>query len=189
MLFRHFHFVRWGSRPESWGATVFRRGFFVALAATASLLTIVAAPAQAGLVQKKSATGPSGRSGSVERYSDSGQNYVRLTADDNDGPGGKCTETWVDYSTKPHLHFNPGLLVNCSGGNGSVSGVLTNNYSGISGIGIVVCEVPNTSGPITRNSSNCKGNLSAMYLWSGKKYSSFQVKADQYPNGVNIWHV
>jgi len=168
-----------------------RRRACITLCISAGLFAAFVVPAQAasGPVQKKSVSGPHGRSGTVARYADHGVNWVTLSANDNDGSGGKCTETWVDYSTKPHLHFNPGLLVNCSGGNGSVSGVLTNNYSGISGIGIVVCEVPNTSGPITRNSSNCKGNLSPMYLWSGKKYSSFQVKADQYPNGVNIWHV
>jgi hypothetical protein len=66
---------------------------------------------------------------------------------------------------------------------------MTNTYYGISGVGVVVCEVPNTSGAITRNSSNCYGNLGAMYLHSGKKYSSFKVDADQYPNGVNIWKV
>jgi hypothetical protein len=166
---------------------VFRRGFFVALAASAGLITLVAAPAQAGLVQKKSATGPSGRSGSVERYSDSGRNYVRLTADDNDGPGGKCTETWADYSTKPHEHWNPGVFVNCSGGKRSVSPALTNNGKTIQGIGIVVCEVPNTSGRIVRNSGNCRGQLGAMYLHSGQPYSRFAVTADQHPDGIQVY--
>ena len=168
---------------------MFRRRFFVALAASASLITLVAAPAHAGLVQQKSATGPNGRTGSVQRYSDNGQNWVRLTANDNDGPGGKCTETWVDYSTKPHKHFNPAVLVNCSGTTRSVAGILATPYSGISGIGVVVCEVPNTSGPIVRTSSNCKGNLSAMYLHSGKRYSSFQVTAVSYPDGVIVRRV
>jgi hypothetical protein len=172
---------------------VFRRGFFVALAASASLFTLVAAPAQAGadLVQKKSATGPSGRSGSVERYADTSggkvSNWVRLTADDNDGPGGKCTETWVDYSTKPHEHWNPGVFVNCSGGKRSVSPALTNNGKTIRGIGIVVCEVPNTSGGIVRNSGNCRGQLGAMYLHSGQPYSRFNVTADQHPDGIQVY--
>ncbi|HEV8622868.1 MAG TPA: hypothetical protein VG034_00305 [Acidimicrobiia bacterium] len=172
---------------------MFRRGFFVVLAASASLLTIVAVPAQAGadLVQKKSAAGPNGRSGSVERYSDvSGSkvsNYVRLTADDNDGPGGKCTETWVDYSTKPHEHWNPGVFVNCAGGKRSVSPAMTNNGKTIRGIGIVVCEVPNTSGRIVRNSGNCRGQLGAMYLHSGQPYSRFAVTADQHPDGIQVY--
>ena len=54
---------------------------------------------------------------------------------------------------------------------------------------VVVCEVPNTSGLITRNSSNCKGQLSAMYLHSGQKYSSFRVTADQSPNGVQVYGI
>jgi hypothetical protein len=166
---------------------VFRRRFFVALAASASLMTLVAAPAQAGLVQQKSATGPSGRSGSVERYSTSGSNYVRLTADDNDGAGGKCTETWVDYSTKPHEHWNPGVFVNCTGGKRSVSPALTNNGKTIRGIGLVVCEVPNTSGRIVRNSGNCRGQLGAMYLHSGQPYSRFDVTADQHPDGIQVY--
>jgi uncharacterized protein YraI len=165
---------------------VFRRGFFVVLAASASLLTLVAAPAQAGLVQKKSATGPNGRTGSVERYSDSGQNYLILTADDNDGPGGKCTETWVDYSTKPHEHWNPGVFVNCKGGKRTVT-ALTNNGKTIRGVGIVVCEVPNTSGRIVRNSGNCRGQLGAMYLHSGQPYSRFDVTADQHPDGIQVY--
>jgi hypothetical protein len=166
---------------------VFRRGFFVALAASAGLFTLFAAPAQAGLVQKKSVTGPHGRTGSVERYSDSGHNYVKLTANDNDGPGGKCTETWVDYSTKPHEHWNPGVFVNCKGGKRSVSPAMTNNGKTIQGIGLVVCEVPNTSGRIVRNSSNCRGQLGAMYLHSGQSYSSFAVSADQHPSGIQVY--
>jgi len=166
---------------------VFRRRSFVALAASASLFTLFALPAHAGLVQKKSVTGPSGRTGSVERYSDNGHNYVTLTADDNDGPGGKCTETWVDYSTKPHEHWNPGVFVNCSGGKRSVSPALTNDGKTIRGIGLVVCEVPNTSGRIVRNSGNCRGQLGAMYLHSGQPYSRFNVSADQRPSGIQVY--
>jgi hypothetical protein len=54
-------------------------------------------------------------------------------------------------------------------------------------MGVVVCEVPNTSGPITRNSGNCKGQLGAMYLHSGQPYSRFAVRADQYPDGVQVY--
>jgi hypothetical protein len=52
---------------------------------------------------------------------------------------------------------------------------------------VVVCEVPDTSGSISRNSSNCKGQLSAMYLHSGQRYSSFAVSADQHPDGVQVY--
>ena len=171
------------------------RRAFITVAVSAGLLLAVGLPAEAAsnVVQTKTIQGPHGRSGTAVRYRDTSggnvSNSATVSANDVDGAGGKCTETWVDYSTKPHLHFNPGVLVNCSGGNRSVSNVLTNNYSGISGMGVVVCEVPNTSGGITRDSSNCYGNLSAMYLHSGKKYSSFGVNADQYPDGVNIWKV
>jgi hypothetical protein len=168
---------------------VFRRHYFVALAVSAGLLTAVAVPAWAAddLVQKKSVTGLHGRSGSVERYAGSSGNYVRLTANDADGPGGKCTETWVDYSTKPHEHWNPGVFVNCSGGTRSVSPALTNKGKTIRGIGIVVCEVPATSGPIVRNSGNCKGQLGAMYLHSGQPYRRFAVTADQSPSGIQVY--
>ncbi len=168
---------------------MFRRRYFVALAVSAGLLGFVALPAQAGdgLVQKKSVTGLHGRSGTVERYATSSGNWVTLSADDSDGPGGKCTETWVDYSTKPHEHWNPGVFVNCSGGKRSVSPALTNKGKTISGIGIVVCEVPDTSGPIVRNSGNCKGQLGAMYLHSGQSYKRFAVTADQSPSGIQVY--
>ena len=177
-------------------ATLGSRHVLITLVASGALLVALALPSEAAsnLVQTKSVSGPHGRSGTVWRYADrtpSGgvANSVTVLANDADGPGGKCTETWVDYSTKPHLHFNPGVLVNCSGGKLTVKNVLTNVAPNVQGMGVVVCEVPNTSGSITRNSSNCTGNLSAMYLWSGKPYSKFQVNADQYPNGVNIWKV
>ena len=76
----------------------------------------------------------------------------------------------------------------CSGGTRSVSNALTNNGKTIQGMGVVVCEVPDTSGPISRSSSNCKGQLSAMYLHSGQRYSSFDVTADQHPDGVQVYH-
>lgn len=157
------------------------------------MFVVVAQPAQAGdnLVQKKSVSGPSGRSGSVSRYQESNggkvSNWLSFTADDTDGPGGKCTEVWVDYSTKPHEHWNPGAFVNCSGGKRTFSPAMTNNGKTIRGMGVVVCEVPNTSGRITRNSSNCRGNLGAMYLHSGQPYSRFDVNAAQSPSGIQVY--
>ena len=165
----------------------------VALAVSVGLLVTVALPAEASssLVQKKSVSGPNGRSGSVQRFADRDpghiSNSVTISANDADGSGGRCTETWVDYSTKPHLHFNPGLFVNCRGGNRSVSGALANTSPNVAGVAIVVCEVPNTSGSITRNSSNCRGSLSAIYLHSGQRYDKFRVSASQYPSGVKIY--
>jgi hypothetical protein len=172
---------------------VFRRHYFVALAVSAGALALTATPAFAAgnLVQKKTVDGPHGRTGIVERYQSSSggkvSNYVKFTAKDTDGAGGKCTEVWVDYSTKPHEHWNPGVFVNCSGGTRSFSPALTNNGKTIRGMGVVVCEVPNTSGSIVRNSSNCKGNLGAMYLHSGQRYSSFDVTADQRPSGIQVY--
>ena len=172
-----------------------RRRAVVISAVAAGFVVAVNLPAHAAstMVQKKSVSGVNGRAGSVLRFADrtAGHiaNSVTISANDADGSGGRCTETWVDYSTKPHEHFNPGLLVNCSGGNRSVSGVLTNNSKNVAGVGIVVCEVPNTSGPITRNSNNCRGQFSAVYLHSGQSYSHFKVNADQYPDGVNIWKI
>jgi hypothetical protein len=169
------------------------RRALVTLAVSAGLLVAIALPAQAAstLVQKKSISGvPGGRSGTVQRYADrSGtvSNSLTISANDADGPGGRCTETWVDYSTKPHLHFNPGLFVNCSGGNRSVSGALANNSKNVAGVAIVVCDVPNTTGSITRNSANCRGSLSAIYLHSGQRYDRFRVSASQYPSGVKIY--
>jgi hypothetical protein len=165
---------------------VFRHRYFVALAVGAGLLALVAGPAHAadGLVKKKSVSGPNG-TGSAAWYQDGG-NYVLFTSEDKDGSGGKCTETWVDYSTKPHEHWNPGVFVNCSGGKRTVKG-LTNNGKTIRGFGLIVCSVPNTSGRIVRNSSNCRGQLGAMYLHSGQAYSRFDVTADQHPSGIQVY--
>jgi hypothetical protein len=156
------------------------------------MLALAVLPAQAtGPVQTKSVTGPNGRTGSAARFQvkngSAVANYVTFTANDNDGPGGKCTETWVDYSTKPHEHWNPGVFVNCSGGNRTFSPGLTNSGKTIQGMGVVVCEVPDTSGPISRNSSNCRGQLGTMYLHSGQRYSSFDVSADQMPSGIQVY--
>jgi hypothetical protein len=173
--------------------TVFSRRAFITLVAAAGMVVAITLPAQAeaNLVQKKSVTGPHGRSGSVSRYADRKDgkvyNYIKFTANDADGAGGKCTETWADYSTKPHEHWNPGVFVNCSGGTRSVSPAMTNNGKTIVGVGIVVCEVPDTSGPIIRNSSNCRGQLGAMYLHSGQRYSKFRVTADQHPDGIQVY--
>jgi len=170
---------------------VFTRRLAALLCLSSGAFVALALPAQAAsnLVQQKTVSGVHGRSGTVQRFAVNGVTSVTLSGNDPDGRGGLCTETWVDYSTKPHKHFNPAVLVNCSGTTKSVAGILATPYSGISGIGVVVCEVPNTSGPIVRTSSNCKGNLSAMYLHSGKRYSSFQVTAVSYPDGVIVRRV
>jgi hypothetical protein len=167
---------------------VFTRRLSALLCLSGGLVLALALPAGAAsnLVQQKTVSGLHGRSGTVQRFAVNGVNSLTLSANDPDGRGGLCTETWVDYSTKPHRHFNPAVLVNCSGTTKTVAGVLSTSYSGISGIGVVVCEVPNTSGPIVRTSSNCKGQLSAMYLHSGKRYSSFQVTAVSFPDGVIV---
>ena len=169
------------------------RGAFTVLAVSTSLLVAFTLPAAARseAVQKKSLKVGDGRSGTVTRYADRdggrAVNSVTMTATDSDGRGGRCTETWVDYRTKPHQHFNPGLFVNCSGGTRRVSGVAVNHYEGVFGMSIVVCHVPDTSGPITRNRSNCRGSLSGIQLHSGKRYRQFEVDAAQYPSGAQIW--
>jgi hypothetical protein len=164
---------------------------FVALAAAASLL-VAASPARAEehLIQSKSYSS-GGASGSVKRYADrSGDrvtNWVAVTA--TDSPGSRCTETWWDYATKPHQHFNPGVVVNCSGQNRTLPRIHVTNYHGIAGMQVIVCDVPDTNGRITRNSSNCRGNLGGMYLHSGKRYDQFAVKAIQYPNGITVHRI
>ena len=129
----------------------------------------------------------------MARYADrSGgkvSNWVNVSSNDNDGPGGRCTETWWDYSTKPHQHFNPGVVVNCSGGSGTLSRIHETSYSGIAGVGVIVCEVPDTNGPISRSSKNCRGNIGSMYLHSGQKYDRFGVKAMQFPSGIKIYRI
>jgi len=171
---------------------MFRRRGFITLALAASVFVAGALPAYADakLVKKKSFTAPHGRKGSVHWYRDNSggrvTNYVKITAKDNDGRGGKCTETWFDYATKPHKHFNPGVVVNCSGKQKTVSKFHVNHYYGISGIQVVVCEVPKTSGKIIRNGKNCRGNLKGIYLRSGKRYSQFKSKGVQWPSGVVI---
>lgn len=174
---------------------MFARRAFILLTASTGLVIGLGLPASAEgeAVQKKSISGPAGRSGTVARYTDQRDgrtvHSVTMTATDADGRSGRCTETWVDYRTKPHQHLNPGVLVNCSGGTGRVSGAVATRYPGVVGMSVIVCEVPNTSGRITRNESNCRGGLGAMSLHSGHRYKDFEVEADQSPGGVRIWRV
>jgi hypothetical protein len=159
----------------------------VAVAAGFFVTTALPAQAESDLVQSKGFSS-GGAKGSVKRYADrSGgkvKNWVTVSAEDD--PGGKCTETWWDYATKPHQHFNPGVVVNCSGSDRTLSPLHVTSYHGIAGMQVIVCEVPDTNGRITRNSSNCRGNLGGMYLHSGKRYDQFSVKAIQYPNGITV---
>jgi hypothetical protein len=153
-----------------------------------------AAPAADGSVQTKRINGPGGRSGTVARHVDRRSDgrtitSVSMTAADVDGRHGRCTETWVDYRTKPHQHLNPGLLVNCSGGTRSVSGAVATDYEGVVGMSVIVCEVPDTAGRITRNESNCRGGLGAMSLHSGRRYDEFKSDGAISPGGVRIWRV
>lgn len=168
-----------------------RHRAFITAALSASLFLTVAAPAHAGdkdLRQKKSYSKGSA-SGTVKRYEDrsgSGEkNWVTVT--NKDKPGGKCTEVWWDYATKPHRHFNPGVVVNCTGKTKTLSKLHLTDYYGIAGMQVVVCEVPDTNGKITRNSKNCRGQLGGMYLHSGKPYKKFAVKAIRFPNGIRVY--
>ena len=152
---------------------------------------MAAAPAHAAdLMKSKSVTGPNGRYGALkwyqERNGDKVSNWVMLTADDKDGSGGKCTETWVDYSTKPHEHWNPGVFVNCKGGRRTIK-AMTSPGKTIRGISLIVCEVPNTSGSIVRNKKNCRGQIGSMYLHSGQRYSRFDVSAAKHPSGIRVY--
>lgn len=162
------------------------------LAVASSFLVVQALPAHAdGTVKKDKKYSVNGRSGRAtwkqEKSGGKVTNWVTISAEDKDGSGGKCTETWFDYSTKPHQHFNPGVLINCSGGTRTLGRVHVTKYHGISGMGVIVCEVPNTSGGISRSRKNCNGDIGTMYLRSGQKYSRFGVKAIQYPSGVTIY--
>ena len=157
------------------------------------MLFAVTIPAQAAdkVVQKKSAS-IRGKSGSVVRYADnSGGKKIHslsITADDAGGKGDRCTETWIDLSTSnPHKHFNPAVLVNCTGRKITLSREYVTDWIGVRGVGLIVCEVPNTSGRIVRNRSNCSGNLGSMYQWSGKSYSSFDSPGISRPNGAKQW--
>jgi hypothetical protein len=169
------------------------RRVFIVLAAAAAVVVGLAAPASArgDAVQKKSIKGAGGRSGTVSRYVDRRDGHtvtsVSMSANDADGGHGGCTETWVDYRTKPHQHLNPGLLVNCSGGTRGVSGAVSTDYDGVVGMSVIVCEVPDTSGRIRRDESNCRGGLGGMSLHSGRRYDEFEVHAPISPGGVRIW--
>jgi hypothetical protein len=171
-----------------------RRVFILVAASTVLVVGLApSALAKGEAVQKKSIKGAGGRSGTATRYVErrDGRTVtsVTLTANDADGGHGRCTETWVDYRTKPHQHLNPGVLVNCSGGARGVSGAVATDYDGVAGMSVIVCEVPDTSGRITRNESNCRGGLGSMSLHSGQRYDQFEVHAAQSPGGVRIWLV
>jgi len=169
-----------------------RRVFLVpAISAALVLGLALPAPARADAVQKKNIKGVGGRSGTVSRHVDRRGGHtvtsVAMTATDPDGGQGRCTETWVDYSTKPHQHLNPGLFVNCSGGTRGVAGAVATDYGGVVGMSVIVCEVPDTSGRISRDESNCRGGLGGMSLHSGRRYDEFEVHAPVSPGGVRIW--
>lgn len=171
-----------------------RRVLMVVVAVTALVLAPAApSSAKGAAVQKKSIKGRSGRSGDATRYVErrDGRTITSasMAADDADGRGGRCTETWVDYRTKPHQHLNPGLLINCSGGRRGVSGAVATDYPHVAGMSVIVCEVPDTSGRITRNEKNCRGGLGAMSLHSGKRYDQFKSNGDRVPGGVRIYRV
>jgi hypothetical protein len=171
------------------------RRVFVLLSASAALVVGLAAPssAEGDAVQKKTVQGRSGRSGSatrsVARRDGRTITSVTMSADDADGSGGRCTETWIDYRTKPHQHLNPGMLINCSGGRRGVPGAVATDYPDVAGMSVIVCEVPDTYGRITRNESNCRGGLGAMSLHSGRRYDEFKTNGDVSPGGVRIWRV
>ena len=171
------------------------RRAFILLVASTVLVVGLAPPALAkrDAVQKKSIKGQSGRSGAATRYVErrDGRTItnVTMTGNDADGRGGRCTETWIDYRTKPHQHLNPGMLINCSGGTRGVSGAVATDYPHVAGMSVIVCEVPNTSGRITRNESNCRGGIGAMSLHSGHRYDDFKSDGDVSPGGVRIWRV
>ena len=163
--------------------------FAVALGLTAPLPLPAAADSDGA--ERKTVSGPGGRSGTVTRYAERSDgrvhNSVTMGANDPDGRGGRCTETWIDYRTRPHQHLNPALFVNCSGRTRRAARVADTSYEGVVGVGVVVCEVPDTSGPITRNERNCRGRVKEMHLHSGQRYDRFRVDAPQYPSGVRIW--
>ena len=172
---------------------MFRRRACITLALVASVLVVGTLPAHAGVrtVQSKSYSS-SGKSGSVVRYIDDngGKNthYLKITADDSGGSGDRCTETWIDLSTRnPHKHFNPGVVVNCTGRKITLSKEYVNDWIGLRGVNLIVCEVPNTSGRIVRNRSNCRGEMGTMYQWSGKSYGSFGSPGISHPNGAKQW--
>jgi len=173
---------------------VFRRRALIALAVATGFVAVNAAPGQAAtnLVQQKSFS-VNGKSGTVKRYVDKSggkvTNWLTVTANDSGGTGSRCVEVWFDYSTKPHQHFNPGVVVNCSGSNRTASRIHVTSYHGIAGIGVIVCDVPDTNGPISRSSKNCNGNIGSMYLHSGQKYSRFSVKALQFPSGIRVYRI
>ena len=68
------------------------------------------------------------------------------------------------------------MLINCSGGTRGVSRAVATDYPHVAGMSVIVCEVPDTSGRITRNESNCRGGLGAMSLHSGQRYDQFEVR-------------
>ena len=172
-----------------------RSRLIIVLAISASLSVGVALPARADtkLMKKKSFSAPNKKWGSArwyrERKGDKVLNYIKIAAKDGDGSGKRCVEVWIDYATKPHRHYNPGMVRNCGGRTETVSKFFATDYFGIRGMQLVVCDVPNTSGRIVRNSKNCRGNLGGIYLRSGRKYSHFEVSALRFPSGVKIQSV
>ena len=70
-----------------------------------------------------------------------------------------------------------------------MSSSVATDYPHLPGRSVIVCEVPDTSGRITRNESNCRGGLGAMSLHSGQRYDQFKPTGDRAPGGVRIYRV
>ena len=172
---------------------MFRRRACITLMLVASVFVAGTLPAQAAVRTAQSKRfSIHGKSGSVVRYvDDSGSkntHWLKITADDRGGNGDRCTETWIDLSTgNPHKHFNPAVLVNCTGRSITLPKEYVTTWVGVRGVGLIVCDVPNTSGRITRNRSNCTGNLGSMYIGSGRSYKSFHSPGISHPNGMKTW--
>jgi len=129
-----------------------------------------------------------GRTGTIIATQTNGVTDVTLTADDPDGPSGQCTETWVDiipeFRHKPH--YNPAVFVNCTGVPTKIEGLFHESRSVVA-MRTAICEVPNTAGPIVRNTKNCL-NGAHIGLQSGKSYAQIAVHDNSTPEGVLVYH-
>ncbi|WP_419994449.1 hypothetical protein [Streptomyces boninensis] len=89
---------------------------------------------------------------------------------------GYCAETWVDYTTSPHRHYDPYLVFACGNGKAGYGPEFTTNHDNPNGFRMAVCKAR------TRNSKpeGCKlwntDNNFAVEAWQHGKYKKFEAR-------------
>ncbi len=116
------------------------------LTATVTALSIglTAFPAHAAWERSDERSGGTvNGSGRAQVYRDGGRWGLKGFAQD-DAADGYCTETWVDWTTAPHRHYDPYVFRRCSTGSGVWSDLIPEadrEQRNINGVKFAVCRL------------------------------------------------